>query len=705
MRIPLVGPSATLTSLAAAASECVNLYPELIDDPEDRQKNVGILKLVPGVHSFATLATNNVRGMWSGGGRLFVVSGAVLYEVASDGTVVNSNSLGANDGAPVQIFGNGNQLGIVANGYFYYDNGAGPVQARFLISGVADTVSGGAFATVNWVSGNQFTPEINGLVILLGDSAVTATYVSATQITVAPDVGTLSAQAFEAAAGDLVTAVTGAYLDGSAYVQRPQDPTTLVYGYSDLVIDAVTNTDITSVARPFNGADVGNTMIITGGTGFTPGTYTISAVLLGVATLSGAVGALGSTGGQGGEYTTATGADLGRQVNYSDPFDFTKWRGLNFFSKESGPDYIQSILAEADLLYLFGTETMEVWQNDPSTGNPVRIPGAAAQQGSGARWAPESLAQSVYFLGGSPNGQFIAYRLRGFTPERISTPAIEALLVAANSAIGYGYVNETGHQFWVVCCDSYALVYDATASAQFGYPVWHQRQRWVPSGGGSFNVYPYKFHTFVPEWLTGVHIVADANSAELLVMSESFYDDNGADIAWRRAVPYRYNSGKRIYFSRQTLEMETGTADAFVVASASAANPCVITKVAHGLQNNNTVAFSGATGSWTPLNGVNFLVTVLSPDTFSIPLNSTGFGALTGTVVLNPLVIRTRSDDRGHTFTFPEVAAMGAHDDFSRRVFWPVGGSSVGRVWRYFGVGQQKTTLIDLEAEETMGAV
>ncbi|MCG3177003.1 MAG: hypothetical protein MOGMAGMI_01967 [Candidatus Omnitrophica bacterium] len=70
--------------------------------------------------------------------------------------------------------------------------------------------------------------------------------------------------------------------------------------YTDLVIDAVDNTKITSAAeRAFIADDVGNIINITGGTGFTTGRFEITAVAAGVATVDRAIGTTGSTGGTG----------------------------------------------------------------------------------------------------------------------------------------------------------------------------------------------------------------------------------------------------------------------------------------------------------------------------------------------------------------------------------------------------------------------
>lgn len=82
---------------------------------------------------------------------------------------------------------------------------------------------------------------------------------------------------------------------GTDYSQQDAPQVT----YTDLVIDAVTATNITSAATPFTGAHVGNVINITSGTGFTVQRVQVVSVLAGVATCDKAVGSTGSTGGNG----------------------------------------------------------------------------------------------------------------------------------------------------------------------------------------------------------------------------------------------------------------------------------------------------------------------------------------------------------------------------------------------------------------------
>lgn len=70
------------------------------------------------------------------------------------------------------------------------------------------------------------------------------------------------------------------------------------HAYTDLVIDAVTSTDITSAARPFTSVDIGNIICTVSGTGFTTGRFCIRSIQAGnKARLDRSAGTLGSTGG------------------------------------------------------------------------------------------------------------------------------------------------------------------------------------------------------------------------------------------------------------------------------------------------------------------------------------------------------------------------------------------------------------------------
>jgi hypothetical protein len=66
------------------------------------------------------------------------------------------------------------------------------------------------------------------------------------------------------------------------------------------------------------------------------------------------------------------------------------------------------------------------------------------------------------------------------------------------------------------------------------------------------------------------------------------------------------------------------------ITAATNAAATELTVTAHGLLSTYAVTIGGATGSWTPINGVH-TITKTGDNTFTIPVNSTSFGALTGT--------------------------------------------------------------------------
>jgi hypothetical protein len=91
-------------------------------------------------------------------------------------------------------------------------------------------------------------------------------------------------------------ATTGTGPPGTDYSQQDAAQIT----YTDLVIDATTNTLGTSAGNPFTQAHVGNTIAITSGTGFTVQRVEILNVSsAGVATFDKSLGTLSSTGGNG----------------------------------------------------------------------------------------------------------------------------------------------------------------------------------------------------------------------------------------------------------------------------------------------------------------------------------------------------------------------------------------------------------------------
>lgn len=85
---------------------------------------------------------------------------------------------------------------------------------------------------------------------------------------------------------------------------------------------------------------------------------------------------------------------------------------------------------------------------------------------------------------------------------------------------------------------------------------------------------------------------------------------------------------------------ETGLGAA--ITAATNANPAVLTQAGHQFVTGDQITISGATGNWKAINGV-FPVTVTGANTYSIPVNSTTFGALAGAPVSGLPMTRTQA--------------------------------------------------------------
>jgi hypothetical protein len=85
-------------------------------------------------------------------------------------------------------------------------------------------------------------------------------------------------------------------------------------------------------------------------------------------------------------------------VYFSYPGDGTNWAALDYFSPVGDPDNVHSMLVHERQLYLFGTKTIEIWQNDGTT--PFsRVPGGYLPYGCFQTHKPHAVVDGqLYFF-------------------------------------------------------------------------------------------------------------------------------------------------------------------------------------------------------------------------------------------------------------------------------------------------------------------
>jgi len=116
VKTPILGSSYVIRSVNAADNRMINLYPEVI--PEGG-KEPAYLQRCPGLSLKATVGTGPIRGLWSLGNYLYVVSGEEFYRVDS---AYAATKIGDVTGSgPVSMTDNGTQIFIACNpdGFIY----------------------------------------------------------------------------------------------------------------------------------------------------------------------------------------------------------------------------------------------------------------------------------------------------------------------------------------------------------------------------------------------------------------------------------------------------------------------------------------------------------------------------------------------------------------------------------------------------------
>lgn len=240
----------------------------------------------------------------------------------------------------------------------------------------------------------------------------------------------------------------------------------------------------------------------------------------------------------------------GNQINISGIFDGKSWDELDFQTRTTRPDRIQAIIADHEHLWLFGKKTSEVWVNEPSgVAFPFqRYPEGLMEQGIWSQWSLAKLDESMFWLGGDDRGVGAVWRSNGYTPERVSTPAIEDYIrrfgklagTDVSDGVAYTYT-ENGHSFYVITFThaNKTIAYDATAKQ------WHERGEWDGSSldpDTSISQYKAALHT-----MTGNrHFVSGGFDGNIYVASVDTYTDDGQAILYQRSGPHINNENQML---------------------------------------------------------------------------------------------------------------------------------------------------------------
>lgn len=232
--------------------------------------------------------------------------------------------------------------------------------------------------------------------------------------------------------------------------------------------------------------------------------------------------------------------------------DGSTWDTLDFSNAASNPDNLVSCIADTGGLWLFGTQSTEVFQNTGAAGFPFeRISGAIIQTGCAAPFTVQAFDNTIAWLGVDEQGRGVVWKANGYAAQRLSTQSIEKKIASAvDFTESYAYVyHEQGHVFYclqVKGLDS-TLVYDG-ATGQ-----WHERvffsaltNEELQHRGGCHFFFNQK------------NMIGDRESGNIYEQKLDKYSFNGDAIHRIRISPHMAQEKKNIAFSSFELDCETG---------------------------------------------------------------------------------------------------------------------------------------------------
>jgi len=227
---------------------------------------------------------------------------------------------------------------------------------------------------------------------------------------------------------------------------------------------------------------------------------------------------------------------------------------LDFASAEGSPDNLVSSITDHSEVWLFGTNSVEVWYDAAAgAGFPLqRIQGAFNEIGCAATFSVAKLDNGLFWLGADNRGQGIVYRSQGYTGVRISTHAIEWQIQQygnISDAIAYSY-QQDGHAFYVLTFPTAKAtwVYDIAAQA------WHERASF---NNGAFSRHRSNCQMFFNSEV----IVGDFQNGNIYAFDLNVYSDGTRPQKWLRswrALPTGTNTLKRTAQHSLQLDCETG---------------------------------------------------------------------------------------------------------------------------------------------------
>lgn len=241
---------------------------------------------------------------------------------------------------------------------------------------------------------------------------------------------------------------------------------------------------------------------------------------------------------------------------------------LDTATAEGRPDRLVMLLSAGRMLWLFGTETTEVWWNSGNADFPFqRNEAAFIETGTVAAASCVRAGGSVAWVGSDERGRGTVWHAQGLQPVRISTHAVELALAGysrLDEASAFAY-QQGGHEFYQLSVPSSSSDSGGTWVYDFATGLWHERSYLSATGEEPHRA-----------WVGGVGfghvIVGDREDGRLYTYDLDYYSDDGDEIRRLRQTPHLSQGEKEIVFHSFQLQAQMGVG----LSSGQGSSPTVL---------------------------------------------------------------------------------------------------------------------------------
>lgn len=211
---------------------------------------------------------------------------------------------------------------------------------------------------------------------------------------------------------------------------------------------------------------------------------------------------------------------------------------LDFATAESYPDDLLRVFVDHREVWMFGTESIEVWYNAGLTNPPLaRFNDAIIEKGLFSRFSVTKNDNTVFWMANDG----IVYKAVSYAPQRISTHAVEEDIASWTEAEMFSFVLK-GHTFIVLSSTNGTWVYDVSVG------LWY---KW-----NSLNLKYWQVTSYVKAH--GVHLVGSGLDGKLYELSLEKFTDNSTTIRSEIDLPLIHSNRDRAVMHSFEVDIESG---------------------------------------------------------------------------------------------------------------------------------------------------